>query len=107
MKNASLIDAMKSNVNYLIQTIALMYRISSTQRQLIIFDEHVIMWLKIDRELRQIRHIISKLNVISIIIINVSKRLNSSSAVASTVFSTIKAFASFLALCQSYTYSET
>jgi hypothetical protein len=58
MKNASLIDVMKFNVSYFTQLVALMYRVSESNQRSITFDEHVIMWLKTDRELRQIRHVV-------------------------------------------------
>jgi hypothetical protein len=57
MKNASLIDAMKFNVNYFTQSVVLMYRVSKINQRSITFDEHVIMWLEMNRELRQIRYI--------------------------------------------------
>jgi hypothetical protein len=58
MKNASLINAMKFNVNYFTQSVVLMYRVSEINQRSITFDEHVIMWLETNRELRQIRHIV-------------------------------------------------
>jgi hypothetical protein len=57
MKNASLIDAMKFNVSYFTQSVVLMYRVSEINHRSITFDEHVIMWLETNRELRQIRHV--------------------------------------------------
>jgi hypothetical protein len=57
MKDASLIDVMKFNVSYFTQSAALMYRVSESNQRSITFDEHVIMWLKTDRELQQIRHV--------------------------------------------------
>jgi hypothetical protein len=58
MKNALLIDVMKFNVSYFTQSVALMYRVSESNQRSITFDEHVIMWLKTNRELRQIRHVV-------------------------------------------------
>ena len=89
MEDASLIDAMKANVNYSTQTAALMYRVPGTQRQPTTFDEHVTMWLETDRGLRQIRHIAPKANTTTIT--PTPKKPNPLSALPPTVAPAAKA----------------
>ena len=60
MEDASLIDAMKANINYSVQTAAVHYRVPGTNLEPITFDEHVAMWLSTDRKIRQIRHLAPK-----------------------------------------------
>ena len=57
MEDASLIDAMKANINYSTQTAAIHYRVPGTNQEPVTFDEHVAMWAQTDRKIRQIRHI--------------------------------------------------
>ena len=77
MEDASLIEAMKTNVNYSTHSAALMYRVPGTNRQPITFDEHVTMWLETDRGLRQIRHLAPKSS-------NTTAGVNASAAITST-----------------------
>ena len=57
MEDASLIDAMKSNINYVIQAAAVHYRVPGTNLEPVTFDQHVAMWLNTDRKIRQIKHL--------------------------------------------------
>ena len=57
MEDASLIDAMKANINYTTQTAAIHYRIPGTNQEPVTFDEHVAMWAPNGLKIRQIRHI--------------------------------------------------
>jgi hypothetical protein len=41
MKNAFLIDVMKININYIIQIVAVQYRVLDINLELVTFDEHV------------------------------------------------------------------
>jgi hypothetical protein len=95
MKNAFLMNVIKININYFTQLTTLMYRVSKINQRSITFDEHVIMWLKTNRDLRQIRHIVLKISIISIVIITLLKKSNSLFMIFSTIFF-IKAFALFL-----------
>ena len=45
MEDASLIDAMKSNIIYAIQAAAVHYRVPGTNLEPVTFDQHVAMWL--------------------------------------------------------------
>jgi hypothetical protein len=76
MEDASLIDAMKANINYSTQSAALMYRVPGTNQRPITFEEHVTMWLETDRGLRQIRHIAPKASTTSTAITTPPKRPN-------------------------------
>jgi hypothetical protein len=58
MKNLLLINVMKFNFSYFAQSVVLMYQVSEFNQRLITFDEHVIIWLKTNLELRQIRYVI-------------------------------------------------
>jgi hypothetical protein len=64
-----------------------MYRVSEINQRSITFDKHVIMWLKTNRDLRQIRYIASKTSIISIVIITLLKKLNLSFTILSITFS--------------------
>lgn len=56
MEDASLIDAMKANINYATQAAAIHYRLPETNREPVTFDEHVRMWSETDRKIRQLKH---------------------------------------------------
>ena len=55
MEDASLIDAMRSNVNYATQAAAISWRKTDGSRP-VTFDDHVQMWSDTDWDLRQLKH---------------------------------------------------
>ena len=72
MKNASLIDCMKRNVNYFTQMIVMFWRIQNDHKSTI-FQEYAQIFAEIDEELQQFKHRQSRITTTIVVVFTKSK----------------------------------